>query len=65
MMIRCCKTCLNRIEIEIKEDEIGKKEAYVWNRYLQHCKAGHGLISNSDMEFETPVECKDYERTGF
>jgi hypothetical protein len=56
---------LNRIEVEIKEEEIGEKKAFVWNRYLQRCKFDHGLISYIDMEFETPTKCLDYEYTGF
>ena len=65
MVIRCCKTCLNRIEVKITDDDIGDKDVYVWNRYLQQCKANHGLISNLDMDFETPTECKDYQQPGF
>ncbi len=64
-MIKCCKTCLNRIEVEIKEEKIGEKPSFVWNRYLQRCKADHGLISYIDMEFETPTDCEDYEHSGF
>ena len=66
MMIKRRHTCLNRNEdcpTEEHDEEYLEREhsGYIWNDCHQWCDAGHGSISEEDMDNYEPTDCQDYE----